>query len=259
MKTVILCGGKGTRLHEETAYRPKPLVEIGGRPILWHVMMAYAHQGYKDFILLLGYRGEQIKEYFLNFPLRTTDFSLKYSNGSFSIIFHNKHSIDSWSIMFLDTGLETQTGGRIARAKKFLTGEDFFLTYADGVSDINLQALYQKHQSGKRIITVTGIHQRLPFGFLETDTERITGFSEKPLSEKLINGGFFVCSPQLFNYLSEDESCILEGEPLQRLAAEAQVTVYEHTGFWQSMDTYKQVLELNELWAKNPPWRIWSD
>ena len=258
MKVVILCGGKGTRLNEGTMFPSKPMAEIGGRPILWHLMMNYASQGYQDFILLLGYRGELIKEYFLTFPERTTNFSLEFINAKPKITYLTEHSLLSWRITFIETGLETQTGARLARVRQLLGDGDFFLTYADGLSDIDLKALYQTHQKLKRVMTVTGVRQESPYGLLETDAGRVISFQEKPMLNKVINGGFFVCSPGIFDYLSEDESCTLEKEPLRRLVSDDQLAIYEHHGFWRSMDTLKQLLELNELWRTNPPWRIWS-
>lgn len=258
MKVVILCGGKGERLREETEFRPKPLIEIGGMPILWHIMKIFSHYGHKDFILLLGYKGYMIKQFFLNFELMLNDFTLDLRNKN-PVFFHRKEDLEDWKITFLDTGLNTNTGGRISRAKEFLKNEkDFFITYGDGVADIRLDQLIKFHREKKCIITLTGVKPSSPFGIIEMKDGIAVSFKEKPTLEGIVSGGFFVATPEIFRYLSDDENCIFEEEPLKRMASEKKLAVYLHEGFWAAMDTYKQVQVLNRLWeSKNPPWRCW--
>lgn len=259
MKVVILCGGKGERLREETEFKPKPLIEIGGMPILWHIMKIYSHYGYKDFILLLGYKGYMIKEFFLNFEYMVHDFTLNLRNKKNKINFHQKENLEDWNITFVDTGKNTNTGGRVARIKSLIPDDNFFLTYGDGVSDINIKKLYDFHKNKNKILTITGIHPSSYFGIIEVEDEIAKSFKEKPALDNIINGGFFVCNKKIFKYLSENEDCIFEEEPMRKLAKERNVAVYQHNGFWTAMDTYKQVKVLNELWeSSSPPWKIWG-
>lgn len=259
MKVVILCGGKGTRFREETEYKPKPLVMVGDRPILWHIMKIYSHYGYNDFVLCLGYKGEMIKEYFLKCREMTNNFTLDFSQPKPRIIFHEGNSINKWRITFVDTGLESMTGARIARVKKYLDGQDFFLTYGDGVSDINIKDLYRFHKKQNKIATVTGVYPSTFFGCLTVKGDLVCKYMEKPVLKDYVGGGFFVCNRKIFDYLSEDESCVFENEPLADLTKEKQLVVYKHNGFWYTMNTHKEYEELNRMWnSGKAKWRIWK-
>ncbi len=260
MKAVILCGGKGTRLQEETEYRPKPLVKIGSMPILWHIMKLYSHYGVKDFILALGYKGEMIKEYFLNFEELSNNFTLNLRSREDRVVHEAEATLEDWKITFVDTGLETQTGGRIARIRRYL-GDDteFFLTYGDAVSDVNIDSLYRFHKEQGTILTVTGINQTSPFGVIEVEDGRAKGFKEKPKLDGLISGGFFVCDYSVFDYVSRDVGCVFEEDPLKKISEVNQLAVYPHNGYWQCMDTYKHMLDLNKTWNDDQaPWKIWG-
>ncbi len=258
-KVVILCGGMGTRLREETEFRPKPLVEIGGKPILWHIMRIYSHYGFQNFVLCLGYKGNMIKGYFLNYRLMNSDFTLKLgSRGEPEI--HNANLLEDWSVTFADTGLEAMTGARVKRIEPYITEENFMLTYGDGVADIDLQKLWAFHQAHGRIGTVTGVRPLSRYGELAVEDGLVKEFSEKPQSqEAFVSGGFFVFRRSLFDYLQDEDSCILEREPLERLARDGQLMGYAHKGFWHSMDTYRDFVALNEMWKKNAPWKVWSE
>lgn len=258
MKTVILCGGMGTRLSEETVLKPKPLVEVGGRPILWHILKQYAHFGYGDFILALGYKAELIKDYFLNYRLLNSDF--KISLGSGHCDFHTPSRIE-WEVDLIDTGLETMTGGRLKRLEKHLSQSGtFMLTYGDGVSSVDVAQLVQFHKSHGKLATVTAVHPTARFGGLGIEGERVKRFIEKPQGgEGWINGGFFVFEPEVFKYLENDET-ILERSPMERLTEDGQLMAYRHEGFWQCMDTIRDRQLLDDLWAKpSPPWKLWKD
>jgi len=236
MKTVILCGGKGTRLHEETEYKPKPMVLVGGKPILWHIMKLYSHYGFNDFVLCLGYKGEMIKDYF------------------------DKNKIPGWNIIFADTGLECQTGGRVAQIKKYL-GEDenFFLTYGDGVSNVDINKLLDFHKEKNKIVTLTGVRPVSPFGVLEIKDSLVKSFREKPKTDNWINGGFFVCNKKVFDFLSSDENCVLEQEPFRAIAAKSELAVYCHDDFWQCLDTFKDLKGLSYLYDKGERrWMVWE-
>jgi len=258
MKVVILCGGQGTRLREETEFKPKPLVEIGGMPILWHIMKIYSNYGFKDFVLCLGYKGYMIKDFFLNYDKRTKDFTLNTHNNS--IIHHNNDEIEDWNITFAETGLNSETGSRIKKIEKYIKEDYFFLTYGDGVSNINIKELLGFHLSHGKIATVTSVRPLTRFGLLSIENEnKISSFIKKNLvHEGWIDGGFFVLNKKIFKYLSEDESCMLEAEPLQNLAKDNEFMAYKHTGFWQCMDTIRDADYLNELWKTNPEWKIWD-
>jgi glucose-1-phosphate cytidylyltransferase len=258
-KVVILCGGKGTRLHEETEFKPKPLVKIGGMPILWHIMKIYSAFGYKDFILCLGYKGEMIKDYFLSFEEMVNDFTLNLRSKEARIVYHENENLDDWKITFVDTGLETQTGGRIKRVEKFIgADQDFFLTYGDGLSNINLDQLYQFHQSMGCTLTLTGVHPPSQFGVIKFERGVASSFKEKPRLEGVISGGFFVCNRKIFDYLTPDESCIFEEQPMRNLADQGQLAVFEHQDFWYAMDNQKHVNELNKIWDSGAvPWKQW--
>jgi glucose-1-phosphate cytidylyltransferase len=258
MKVVILCGGRGTRLKEETEYNPKPLVEIGNRPILWHIMKIYAHYGYTDFILCLGYKGKMIKDYFLNYEIKNNDFTLRLGSGPVQV--HGKSQERDWKITFADTGENAQTGSRIKQIEKYLDAGDFMLTYGDGVSDIDLDKLVAHHRSHGRIGTVTGVHPSSRFGELVLKKDRVVNFSEKiQVKQGFINGGFFVFRRDFLRYLKTDPNCFLEREPLENLAVDDQLIAYLHRGFWQCMDTQRELDILNNFWAtEKAPWKIWA-
>ena len=254
MKVVILCGGQGTRLHEETEYKPKPMVEIGGRPTLWHIMQIYAHYGFTDFVLALGYKGYIIKEYFLNYQFMHNDFTVHLGDGT--VTTHHNNRQHNLTVTLADTGQEALKGARIARVARYLDGGRFMLTYGDGVADVDLRRLLSFHHEAGTIGTFTGVRLPSRFGAVQTDDQgRILAWQEKPLLESYINGGFFVFERCFLDYLSEDDNCELEKEPLERLAAEGQLSMYPHDGFWHCMDTYRDYLRLNEMWdAGQAPW-----
>jgi len=259
MKVVILCGGKGTRLREETEYRPKPMVEIGGRPVLWHIMKIYAHYGFKDFVICLGYKGNMIKEYFLNYEAMNNDFTIPLGNYN-KIQLHSNHQERDWLVTLADTGEEAQTGARVKRIEKYIDGDLFMLTYGDGVANINIEELVEYHKSHGKIGTMTGVHPSSRFGELVIRDNKIEVFNEKPqVTGGLINGGFFVFNKKFFKYLKEDDNCYLEKEPLENLAADGELIVYPHEGFWQCVDTYRELKLLNNVWkSRNPPWKVWE-
>jgi glucose-1-phosphate cytidylyltransferase len=258
MKVVILCGGLGTRLREETEFRPKPMVEVGGRPILWHIMKSYAHYGFREFVLCLGYRGNVIKEYFLNYEAMNNDFSICLGQKS-HIHYHDRHTEQGFSVTLADTGLESMTGGRIARIRKYIGDDTFLLTYGDGVSDINVRDLVDFHKSHGKIGTVTTVRPISRFGMLELEAgSRVQKFTEKPTTDGWMSAGFFVLNPDVFDYLDGDD-CTFEREPLSRLTAEGQLMAYRHEGFFYAMDTYREYQNLNELWNTGAaPWRVWA-
>jgi glucose-1-phosphate cytidylyltransferase len=255
---MILCGGMGTRLREETEVRPKPMVEIGGRPILWHIMKSYAAHGFTDFIICLGYKGERIKEYFLNYEAMNNDFTVELGRRD-SITFHAGHLEHGWRVTLVDTGYTTMTGARIKRASRYLTGDRFMLTYGDGVSNVDLRRLLAFHQQQGTLATVTGVRPASRFGELLLTGDRVRQFSEKPQThEGVVNGGYFVFERGALDYLSEEPSCVLEREALERLASECQLSVYLHDGFWECMDTYRDLQQLNRLWdSGEAPWKQW--
>ena len=258
MKVVVLCGGLGTRLREETEFRPKPLVEVGGRPILWHIMKLYAHAGFREFVLCLGYRGNMIKDYFLNYEAMNSDFTICLGRDS-RVEYNNDHSEQNFQVTLADTGLSTMTGGRVKRIERYIDGDTFLLTYGDGVSDVDINKLLAFHKGHGKLATVTAVIPSSRFGIVDTDTEgRVLQFVEKPRSKSRASAGFFVFQREILKYLSGDD-CILEREPLERLASEGQLMAYEHDGFFYAMDTYREYEYLNELWAKDQaPWKIWQ-
>ncbi len=260
MKAVILCGGKGERLREETEFKPKPLIEIGNMPILWHIMKIYSSYGIKNFILLLGYKGYLIKDFFLNFEYMSNDFTLNLRHKNNQISFHNHENLEDWNITFLDTGSESNTGARLARAKDFLQDDDFFLTYGDGLSNVNIDSLYDFHKKKGKTLTLTGINPSSQYGIIEIQDGIAKSFKEKPRLDGIINGGFFVCNKKIFSYVDQDEKCVFEEDPMRNLAKNNELAVYLHDGFWAAMDTYKQVQQLNKLWyaSVNPPWKNWK-
>ncbi|HQE92191.1 MAG TPA: sugar phosphate nucleotidyltransferase [Anaerolineae bacterium] len=251
---IILCGGKGTRMGDRTV--PKPLVEVGERPILWHVMKIYAAQGFTDFILALGYQGDLIKRYFLEYDWQSRDFTLVLGDGV--PLFHTPNDTAGWRITFAETGLETMTGARVRKAARYVQTPRFFVTYADGVADIDLHALLTYHERQGLLATMTGVRASSRFGVLETTAEgKVTGFKEKPLVETLINGGFLVFERAALRYLEGGDDLVLEHEPFHALATAGQLAVYEHHGFWRAMDTFKEAQELTALWEEGAPWKIW--
>jgi glucose-1-phosphate cytidylyltransferase len=255
MKIVILAGGLGTRLSEETIIKPKPMVEIGGYPILWHIMHIYAHYGFNEFIIALGYKGEVIKDYFLNYKLMRNDFSINLMTEEVSVA---NGLCEDWTVHLVNTGAQTQTGGRIKRLSKLLENEDFMLTYGDGVANIDIGQLVKYHQASGKLATVTAVRPPSRFGDIVLDGNEVSNFHEKPqVGEGWINGGFFVFNPRIFDYIDGDDS-ILEKEPLKKLTAEGQLTAYKHEGFWQCMDTIREKQLLEDLWnSGQAPWRLW--
>lgn len=242
----------------ETEYRPKPLVEIGGKPMLWHIMKIYAHYGFKDFILCLGYKGKLIKDYFLNYEMINNDFTIELGTGNIkSYTFHQEKD---WIVTLTETGEEAQTGARVKRIEKYIKEDLFMLTYGDGVANINIKELLEFHKSHGKIGTVTGVHPSSRFGELVITEKQITKFSEKPqIKEGFINGGFFVFNKKFFSYLKDDNNCYLEREPLEKLARDRELMAYIHEGFWQCMDTPRELEILNALWkSSKPPWKIWK-
>lgn len=260
MKTVILCGGYGRRLKEETEYRPKPLIKIGGMPILWHIMKIYSHYGFKEFILCLGYKGDMIKSFFLNFEELSNDFTLDLRSKEKKISHHENCCLEDWKIHFVDTGLDTQTGGRVARIKHLIgDDENFFLTYGDGVARININELYKYHKRINKILTLTAVTPQSPYGIIEIEEGVVKTFKEKPSLQGKISGGFFVCNRKIFDYLSTDENCIFEEEPMRNITKDNQLGAFELNDFWFGVDTAKHVDQLNKFWETNPRWKIWDE
>lgn len=257
---VILCGGLGTRLKEETEYKPKPMVEIGGKPILWHIMKIYAYHGFKDFILCLGYKGEIIKNYFCNYEILNNDFTVELGNHK-NIEIHSHHKEEGLRITLADTGERALKGARIKKIEKYVKGNTLMLTYGDGVADINLNDLLSFHKKHGRIGTVTGVRPPSRFGELVVRNNKVISFTEKPqVSEGLINGGFFVFSRKIFDYLSEDDDCDFEVGPLERLASDDELIVYELERNWACMDTLRDMEYLNKLWKESKAfWKIWNE
>jgi glucose-1-phosphate cytidylyltransferase len=256
MKTVILAGGLGTRMREETEYKPKPMVEIGGFPIIWHIMKSYSMFSHRDFVVCTGYKGEMIKEYFREFETLNSDFTINLEAGK-SIKIHNSESEINWSVTLADTGGLTTTGGRILKVRKYLDNQTFMCTYGDGLSDINITELINFHRSHGKVATLTCIRPVSRFGKIKVDsTGVVKQFQEKPQTTEWVNGGFFVFEPQIFNYLSEDKS--LEEDTVIKLINDSQLMAFKHDGFWQPMDTYRDVLELNKVWDSGlAPWKKW--
>ena len=258
MKVVVLCGGLGTRLREETEYRPKPMVEIGGRPILWHIMKMYAHHGFSDFVLCLGYRGNMIKEYFLNYEAMNNDFTICLGQQS-KIQYNARHEEQGFQVTLADTGLSTMTGGRLKRISNYIDDDIFMLTYGDGLADLDVRKLLDFHYHHGKLATVTAVLPPSRYGVLQIgDSGQVAKFLEKPRTESFASAGFFVFHRRVFDYLGNDDACVLEHEPLERLAADGQLVAYQHEGFFYAMDTYREYQYLNELWANNQaPWRVW--
>ncbi|MDH5506968.1 MAG: glucose-1-phosphate cytidylyltransferase [Anaerolineae bacterium] len=257
MKVGILAGGLGTRLAQETSVKPKPMVEIGGYPVLWHIMNIYANAGYKEFMVALGYKGFLIKDYFVNYRKRTQSLSIDLGNGD--VDWHGKEELD-WKIHLLETGLQTQTGARVRKLAEFAGKEAFMLTYGDGVCNLDVGKLVEFHKSHGKLATITAVRPPARFGNLSLDGPSVTAFKEKPqIGEGWINGGFFILEPGIVDYIDEGEDVIWEQKPLERLAADGQLHAYFHDGFWQCMDTLRDVRLLNQLWQdENPPWKVWT-
>jgi glucose-1-phosphate cytidylyltransferase len=256
MKTVILAGGLGTRIREETEFKPKPMVEIGGKPIIWHIMKCYAFYGMRDFSICTGYKGDVIKNYFTNFYNFSSDIKVDLSHKQEVQLFNK--SFLNWEVSIHDTGLNTNTGGRIFKIRDFVDGT-FLCTYGDGLSNVNLKSLVEFHKSHGKIATVTAVNPSSRFGVLEIEENgRVSGFQEKPAGNQWVNGGFFVFEKEVFNYMSSN--CVLESDVLDRLFLDQQLMSYKHHGFWRPMDTYRESLELNGLWEQGmAPWKIWND
>jgi len=255
VKVVILAGGLGSRLQEETAVRPKPMVEIGGKPILWHILNIYAAQGFDEFVIALGYMGEQIKDYFLNFYALNNDLTIDLSEGTSRVLGSKQ---PRWKLHLIDTGPGTQTGGRVGRLRSLLRDGTFMMTYGDGVADIDLKKLLEFHRSHGRLASVTAVRPPSRFGSFILDGSRISEFQEKPQTgEGWINGGFFVLEPGVLDLIDGDET-VWERTPMERLARDGQLMAYRHEGFWQPMDTLRERRVLEELWAGGrPPWKLW--
>lgn len=258
MKVAILAGGLGSRLSEETEIKPKPLVEIGGRPILWHIMKLYSYWGFNDFVILTGYKSHLIKEYFINYYTRYSDITIDMATNAVEILNHRN---EPWKVTMLYTGPDTMTGGRLYRAKEVLKDAPFMLTYGDGVSDININEVLASHKKSGKIATVTTVQPAGRFGALNIAQDgTVTAFKEKPQGDgDWINGGFFVFEPDVFNYITPSDATVLEKEPMERLVKDNQLNAYKHNGFWRAMDTLRDKNELTEMWNKEiAPWALWK-
>ena len=259
MKVVILAGGFGSRLSEETELKPKPMVEIGDKPILWHIMKIYSHYGFNDFVICLGFKGFYIKEYFSNYYLHNCNVTFDFRKNGNNMIIDN-HNAEPWRVALVDTGLNTMTGGRIKRIQEYIGDETFMMTYGDGVSNVNITKLVEFHKEHKKLVTVTAVKPSGRFGALEIQdsTNRVKQFKEKPKEAiSWMNGGFFVIEPQVFDYIQDDEMPF-ELEPLENISRDNQLVAYKHDGFWRCMDTFMNKKELNKLWVTNPEWKLWD-
>jgi glucose-1-phosphate cytidylyltransferase len=256
MKVVLLAGGLGTRLNEETQVKPKPMVEIGGKPIIWHIMKIYSHYGFNEFIICLGYKSHYIKEWFSDYFLHNSDFTLDMKDNS---ITYHKMADEKWKITFVDTGHLTMTGGRIKRIKDYVGNETFMMTYGDGVANINVKELVDFHKKHKKLATITSVFPEGRFGTIFIDDHSsVTSFSEKTDNKNRVNGGFFVLEPKVFDYLLEGDETVFEKAPLEKLAKDGQLKAYHHDGFWKPMDTLNDKNKLEDMWSKgNAPWKVW--
>jgi len=257
MKVLLLAGGLGTRLSEETDIRPKPMVEIGGKPILWHIMKLYSKYGFNEFVILLGYRGYYIKEYFANYFLHQSDVTIDMQSGSMKVL---NNSSEPWKVTLLDTGIDSMTGGRVKRAEEFVGDETFMLTYGDGVSDVNIKELVDFHHSHGKAVTMTSAQPDGRFGALDIDeNNQVVSFQEKPKGDgSWINAGFFVCEPKVFDYIKDGDNTVFEQAPLMDLAKEGEIFTFKHNGFWKPMDTLRDKQQLQKLWeSKKAPWKVW--
>ena len=260
MKTIILAGGFGTRISEESQFKPKPMVELGGMPILWHIMKLYSAHGFNEFVICAGYKQHVIKEYFADYFLHTSDITYDFTGGANEMIVHQNHS-EPWKVTVVDTGLNTMTGGRVKRVRDYIGDEPFMLTYGDGVSDLNITELVRFHQSHGKLITMSAYHAGQRFGVLDVDGDgQVRAFREKTQGDgNLINIGIMVCQPEFIGYIAGD-STVLEKEPLERAARDGQLMAYKHEGFWQCMDTVREKELLEKLWAAGQaPWKVWAD
>lgn len=260
MKAVLLAGGLGTRMREETEFRPKPMVEVGGKPVLWHIMKIFAAHGVQDFVVCTGYKGDMIKEYFLDYEARNNDFTITLGK-SHEIAFHDMHQEADWRVTVSDTGPVTQTGGRVRRIKQFVDGERFMVTYGDGLADVDIAALLAFHKAHGKLATITTVRPLSRFGLVDVDEAGIVQrFREKPLLDDWVSAGFFVFEPEIFDVLpAGDDNLVLEQEPLATLAAKGELVAYQHGGFWQPMDTYRESLLLNDMWnVGEAPWKVWE-
>lgn len=255
MKVVLLAGGFGTRLSEETVLKPKPMVEIGGKPILWHIMKIYSVYGFNEFIICLGYKGYLIKEYFANYYRHESDITIDFTSNN--TVIHNS-AAEPWKVTLIDTGIDTMTGGRVKRIQPYTAGKSFLLTYGDGVSTVDIKKLIQFHDEHKKIMTVTAVQPLGRFGALDLEDDYVKSFTEKPKGDGAwINGGFFVCEPSIFDYVQKDDT-VLEREPMENLARNGQMVAYKHLGFWKPMDTLRDRQELEALWnTGEAPWKKW--
>ena len=260
MEVVILCGGLGTRLREETEFRPKPMVNIGDRPILWHIMKIFSQHGYKDFILALGYKGEMIKNYFCNYEYINNDITIELGNEK-GMVIHQCHEEKGWKITLSDTGEKSLKGSRLKKVEKYINNETFMMTYGDGVANVDINDLLSFHKSHGKLATVTGINPASRFGRIKISGNQALSFCEKPKENgNLINGGFFVFNKRIFDYLSYDDNCDLEVGPLERISQEGQLMVFKHQGFWSCMDTFRDMEYLNKLWISGEAkWKVWDD
>ncbi|MBX9694119.1 MAG: glucose-1-phosphate cytidylyltransferase [Cyanobacteria bacterium] len=256
MKVVILAGGLGTRLQEETSVKPKPMVEVGGRPIIWHIMKIYAAQGFKEFVIALGYKGGMIKDYFLNYRIQDSNLVVDIKTGDVKV--WNAENIEDWKVHLIDTGSSTMTGGRIKKIAEYLEGEQFMATYGDGLANIDLNELMDVHQKAGTLATVTAVRPPARFGEIQLEENRVSSFAEKPQTGSgWINGGFFILDSRVKDYIDSDDT-VFEREPLEAIARERQLSSYQHNGFWQCMDTLRDVWSLEKLWSDgNAPWKIW--
>jgi len=259
MKVVLLAGGFGTRISEESDLKPKPMIEIGGKPILWHIMKLYSHYGFNDFVILLGYKSYVIKEYFANYFLHQSDVTINLVDNNVEVL---NNSSEPWKVTLLDTGLHTMTGGRIKRAQKFIGNEPFMLTYGDGVSNVDIKELVDFHKAHGKALTMTSVQPEGRFGALEIEKDgQVSTFKEKPKGDGAwINGGFFVCEPKIFDYITEGDNTVFEQDPLMNLAKDNETYAYKHTGFWKPMDTLRDKIALNKMHDNNQaPWMVWHD
>jgi glucose-1-phosphate cytidylyltransferase len=259
MKVVLLAGGLGTRLSEETELKPKPMVGIGGNPVLWHIMKIYSHYGFNDFVVCCGYKGYVIKEYFANYFLHMADVTFDMSKNSMEV---HKRSAEPWKVTLVDTGQDTMTGGRILRIRDYIGDESFMLTYGDGVGDIDIHRLLEKHRQSGKLATLTAVQPFGRFGALDIGSDdAIKAFCEKPKGDgSWINAGFFVCEPGVFDFITEGDATVWERKPLESIAAAGQLTSYRHSGFWRPMDTLRDKQELEKLWAEGgAPWKVWKN
>lgn len=260
MKVVILAGGFGTRISEESQFKPKPMVDLGGRPILWHIMKLYSHYGFNDFVICAGYKQEVIKEYFANYFLHSSDITFDFTSGKQDVVVHQA-AVEPWKVTVVDTGLHTMTGGRVKRIRNYTGNEPFLLTYGDGVANVNISELIAFHQKHGKMVSVTSVNPGQRFGVLDIDADgKINSFREKSNGDgALINGGFMVCQPAIFDIIEGDDT-VFEKGPLEKIAGEGQLMAFHHRGFWQCMDTVREKQQLEKMWDEGrAPWKVWKD